>query len=352
MRILNPCCGIAPGASSGGEVHEREILRRLPAHGIEPLVFLAPGKIHPPDVAVRRWAALRHLRWWSAPVVLTPWLTRAAMVFPEARLIRAHSLRYLGMAAVLAGRRAGLPVAVQVHHLDGGPLAWLDRWVIRRADLVVADSRFTACQVAEAGARKVAVVPCGTDLSPAAPRPGDRARFGLGGPVALFLGELKPRKNVGFLLRVWAEVAARVPSAVLLIAGDGPERRRLCGLAKRLGVWDRVRFLGRVPEADKPRLYALADVFLFPSLLEGFGMPVLDAMASGVPALVSDRGALPELAAIGGAGVIPLERPEEWVEETVELLKNPGGYQGAQGLTWDAAAAQMAMALWKCVGGK
>src|SRR3990167_10618170 len=141
MQILNPACGIAPEASSGGEVHEREILRHLPAHEVEPLVFLAPGKAHPPDVKVRRWAALRHLRWWSAPFFLAPEITGAAKVFPEIRLIRAHSLRYLGMAAVLAGRRVGLPVAVQVHHLDGGPLAWLDRWGIRRAELDGADSR-------------------------------------------------------------------------------------------------------------------------------------------------------------------------------------------------------------------
>ena len=345
MRILNPCCGIAPGASSGGEVHEREILRHLPVHGVEPLVFLAPGKAHPPEVTVRRWAALRHLRWWSAPLLLAPEITWAVKIFPEVRLIRAHSLRYLGMAAVIAGRRAGLPVVVQVHHLDGGALAWLDQWVIRRADLIVADSRFTARQVAEVGAQKVAVVPCGTDIVPAAPRSGDRARLGLGGPVALFLGELKPRKNVGFLLRVWGEVAARVPSAVLLVAGDGPERRRLQHLARQLGIEDRVRFFGRVPEADKPMLYALADVFLFPSLLEGFGMPVLDAMVSGVPALVSCRGALPELAEVGPLGVIPLENDDEWVDETVELLKNPGRHQGVQGMTWDRAASQMAAAL-------
>src|SRR5207244_1653943 len=129
------------------------------------------------------------------------------------------------------------------------------------------------------------------------------ARYGLGAAaVALFLGGLKPRKNLPLLLETWARVAARVPDARLVVGGGGPLRPELERHARRLGVSGRVVFTGYVPEADKVDLLNLADVFVFPSAMEGFGLAVGEAMSCGLPVVASDRGSIPELVVDGEGG--------------------------------------------------
>jgi len=122
--------------------------------------------------------------------------------------------------------------------------------------------------------------------------------------VALFLGGLKERKNLPFLLAAWREVAARRPDATLLIAGTGPLEAALRRQAERLGLAGRILFAGRVSEAEKVAYYNLADLFVFPSSLEGFGFTVGEAMSCGLPVVVSDRGALPELVVDGEGGFV------------------------------------------------
>jgi len=122
--------------------------------------------------------------------------------------------------------------------------------------------------------------------------------------VVLFLGGLKRRKNLGFLLDVWREVARQRPNATLLIVGGGPLERALKGRAERLGLGRAVTFAGRVSEAEKVAYYNLADVMVSPSSLEGFGFTVAEAMSCGLPVVVSDAGALPELVIDGQSGIV------------------------------------------------
>ena len=127
--------------------------------------------------------------------------------------------------------------------------------------------------------------------------PGDgaraRARFGIGPeePVFACVRRLEPRMGVDVLLRA----LARVPDAALLVAGTGSLRAPLEDLARELGIAARVRFLGRVAEEDLPAVYRAADVTVVPSThLEGFGLVVLESMASGRPVIATDVGGLPE----------------------------------------------------------
>src|SRR5258706_11962327 len=131
MIVLMPHCGAREHSTSGGEVVERELLRRLPTEHIYPLV---------------RQPTLRGLRWWNSLALLGPSLARAVRGYHPS-LIRAHSLRYTGLPALMVGRRAGLKVSVQCHHLDDDGLAWLDRFVLRHADQVITDSAFSAQQI-------------------------------------------------------------------------------------------------------------------------------------------------------------------------------------------------------------
>src|SRR3990172_2254705 len=206
---------------------------------------------------------------------------------------------------------------------------WRHRWAVRallgsalrRAARVIAVSDATrAALVARyrSIADKIHVVPeaAATHFAPpsAAETARVRAQYGLEAAYVLFVGLLEPKKNLRALLRPVARLRAGGGRGG---AGGGGGGRRLVwagapgwgttGLdaeAGRLGLDGVVRFLGAVPEGDLPALYAGARVFVFPSLWEGFGLPVLEAMAAGAPVVASCRGALPEVA---GAGALPAE---------------------------------------------
>ena len=335
LRICSPHCGVNPETTSGGETYERELLVRLGQAGVRVELLLARGKPHPegvPNWTVHRFPIGRGLRWYVAPFVVPAAVKR---VWDEVGfdLLRVHSLRYIGPGALWARRRYSLdvPVVSHHHHLDPSPLNRLiEKRVVEASDRVVVGSEFGKRQLAsELGVRTdhVSVVYYGVDPAfvPRPPRADLLDRYGLRGhPVVLFFGGLKPRKNLFLLLDVWAPVAARLPEARLVIAGGGPLRAGLEHHARRLGLEGRVVFTGYVPESEKAAHFNLADVFLFPSAMEGFGFTVAEAMSSGVPVVASDRGSIPELVADGESGfACDPAAPDRFVERLVLLLSDP-----------------------------
>lgn len=131
----------------------------------------------------------------------------------------------------------------------------------------------------------------------------ERAALGIApdAPVALFCAKLQPWKRPAEALRAFA--MADVPGSHLLVAGDGPERTSLEGLARDLGVADRVHFLGFVNQSRLPAVYAMSDVLVLPSEFEPWGLVVNEAMACSRPAIVSDAvGARADLITQGETG--------------------------------------------------
>jgi glycosyltransferase involved in cell wall biosynthesis len=335
LRICSPHCGVSPETTSGGETYERELLTRLGHDGVRLEIILARGKPHPvgvPNWTVHRFAIGRGLRWWVAPLVV-PSAIRRVHATTGFDLLRVHSLRFIGPAALWARRRWRLdvPVVAHHHHLDPDPLNRLiEKRVVEACDRVIVGSEFARRQLADTlGTRvdHVVVAPYGVDprFAPRPARSDLRARYGLDdGPVALFLGGLKPRKNLSMLLDVWAEVQGAVPSARLLIAGGGPLLAPLRRRAAAAGLGDRVTFTGYVPEGEKADHFNLGDVFVFPSALEGFGLAVGEAMSSGLPVVASDRGSIPELLVDGEGGFLcDPARPAGFTEALVRLLRDP-----------------------------
>ena len=315
MRICTPHCGVAPETTSGGETYERELLTRLGRAGVSIDIILARGKPHPeavPNWTVHRFAISRGLRWYVAPFVVPPAIRRVRELVGF-DLLRVHSLRYIGPGALLARRRLGLdvPVIAHHHHLDPSPLnPLIEKRVIDEVDAVVVGSEFSRRQLREAlGARidHVAVVPYGVDakFAPRPPRMDLAERWGLRNrQIVLFFGGLKPRKNLETMLDVWTAVAPSHPQARLVVAGGGALLGDLRHRADRLGISASVVFTGYVPEADKADYFNLADVFFFPSAMEGFGLAVGEAMSSGLPVVVSNRGSIPELVVDGEGGFV------------------------------------------------
>jgi phosphatidyl-myo-inositol dimannoside synthase len=332
MHICTPHCGVAPETTSGGETYERELLTRLGRAGARIELILARGKPHPTDVpnwTVHRFAIGRGLRWYVAPLVVAAAIRRVHET-SGFDLLRVHSLRYIGPAALWARRRFRLnvPVVAHHHHLDPSPLNRLiEKRVVEASDRVVVGSEFARRQLRqELGARTdhVAVVYYGVDTAFAPmPRPPDLVeRYGLRDrPVVLFFGGLKPRKNLFGLLDIWRSVVPTHPGARLVVAGGGPLLEPLRRRAERLGLAETVVFTGYVPEAAKAAHFNLADVFLFPSAMEGFGLTVVEAMSAALPVVASDRGSLPELVVEGEGGfVCDPARPDCFVERLALLL--------------------------------
>ena len=162
------------------------------------------------------------------------------------------------------------------------------------------------------------------------------------------MGSLEPGKNRGRLLQAFGRLRARGLEHTLAVAGqrawrfEGEEP-----LAGRLGLADAVRFLGYVPPADLPALYSAADLFVFPSLYEGFGLPALEALACGTPVVTSSVSALPEVVGDAALQVDPLD-VEALAEAMERLLRDDGlradlrerGLRRAEEFSWERTARQ------------
>lgn len=236
-------------------------------------------------------------------------------------------------------------------------LQHMTRWTARHAARVIVDSACTGRDVVElldVPGELVRVVYPGLTMNPL-PAPSalqaHRARHGLDGGYVLFVGTLEPRKNINLLLEAWSLLAARQPEVptLVIVGGKGWFYESLESRARALGVTEHVRFAGYVAESELSSWYGAANLFVFPSLYEGFGFTPLEAMACGTPVLVSNTSSLPEV--VGRAGLsLPPDDPQRWADAIAALMAEPGrrqemsqrGLQQAAAFPWSETASQTA----------
>lgn len=113
----------------------------------------------------------------------------------------------------------------------------------------------------------------------------------------LFVGNIEPKKNLERLIKAFDLLRRtnKIKHKLVIVGKKGWKYKSVFGIIDELKIYDEVIFTGYVPEEDLPTIYSMADIFVFPSLYEGFGFPPLESMACEVPVLVSDKGALPEI---------------------------------------------------------
>lgn len=178
-------------------------------------------------------------------------------------------------------------------------------------------------------------------------------------PYILFVGGADPRKNHRTLVRAFARCREELKDHVLVLVGDAVHRFGSYQASVRAeGLEDAVRCPGRVSAEDLRLLYSGAAVFVFPSLYEGFGMPVLEAMASGTPVITSDSTSLPEVAGDAALLVNP-ESPDHLKTALVRVLKDEDlrqslrakGLERVKSFTWERTARQT-FAVYREVVGK
>jgi glycosyltransferase involved in cell wall biosynthesis len=224
---------------------------------------------------------------------------------------------------------------------------------VRGSDRVIAISESTKrdlLRLLDVEADKISVVPLGVDsrFSPAvdeAVLAGVREKYNLPSKFILFVGMIEPRKNLQILLDVY-EAAGLDEDIDLVLAGNlGWDYQGLLRKIADSPVSHRIRMLGYIADADLPALYTLATLFVYPSVYEGFGLPVLEAMACGTPVVTSNVSSLPEVA--GDAAVLfdpsdsrSLASALQEVLGSSQLRKSMSerGRQRAQLFTWERTA--------------
>ncbi len=227
---------------------------------------------------------------------------------------------------------------------------------VRRADLILADSDATGRDLVElfgVDPERVQTLYSGveslfcpvTDTNQLADV---RARYKLERPFILSVGTIEPRKNLARLVQAFSLLRGNADMELVLAGGRGWLSEEIYTAPAKFGAADRVRFLGFVPDPDLPALYSLAALFVYPSLYEGFGLPVLEAMACGSPVITSNNSSLPEVA--GGAGLLVEPREVEGLAAAMQrLLDDAGlrrdlarrGLERAGRFSWEASARQL-----------
>ncbi len=354
---------LVPGEVGGSEQSTLATVRALHALGADDLdlrlLVLQPLLDAHPDLAER----------FEVDVLALSGRSRPARVVAEASWLvgRSRHLDLLHHAGGTAPPRRGAPYVLTLHDLQPlerrathGSLkrAYLAATIppsVRRARAVAVPSEFVRRSVIDRfgiDPATVVAIPHGVD------RPdGDvteeaelRRRYDLRGPVVLYPAITYPHKNHRTLVEAFARVVVDHPTAVLVLPGGiGAAEEDVRQLVTALGLEPRVRRVGRIPQADVDGLYRLATVAAVPSSYEGFGLPAAEAMVAGVPVVVADATALPEV--VGDAGV--LVAPDDvdgWAEAIGGLLADPSareraiaaGHASAARFSWAANAQAFA----------
>jgi D-inositol-3-phosphate glycosyltransferase len=343
------------GVDAGGQnVYVAALSQALARPGIEVVVHtrrddpqiarrvrLAPGV----DVDHVDAGPPRHIP--NAIDVLLPYMDDfaddLARVWARERPDLVHSHFWMsGKAALAAARPLGIPVVHTFHALgvvkrrhqgakDTSPREriGIERGILRQADRIIATSSDEVFELVRLGAdpHRIRVVPCGVNLVLFGPD-GDSEPRTPGLDRIVCITRFVERKGVGNVI----EALPQVPGAELVVAGgpaeeelpQDPEYRRLAELASRLGVADRIRFIGRLERGDVPPLLRSADVVVCAPWYEPFGMVPLEAMACGTPVVGSAVGGLLDTVVHEVTGLhVPPRRPDRIAAALRELLADP-----------------------------
>lgn len=306
-----------------GDAEVRSIpLRRVWTHARLSIEIL----VHPPDVLF-------------VPAHVLP------LVHPRASVVTVHDLGYLSYPdAHEPGDR---------RYLD-----WSTRWNARQAAAVIADSQATKADLVRAyGARedKIQVVYLGRDESL-----GEvtsplrlatvRAKYDLAQRYLLYVGTLQPRKNLERVVQAFGRICGRpeLEDVQLVLAGKkGWLYESLFRQVAAEGMAERVSFPGYIPDEDLPALLSAATAFVFPSLYEGFGIPVLEAGGCGVPVITSNTSSLPEVA--GDAALLVDPHDVDAIAEAMyRLVTDPElaselrrrGHENVKRFSWEKCARE------------
>lgn len=257
-----------------------------------------------------------------------------------------------GPAAMRLSQALGIPFTIKargadIHHWGRQPgcAEQLIEAADKAAGLLAVSGALKADMVALGmNPDKIMVHYTGLDQSRFVPRDRtvEKAKLGVAGPLILSVGTLIPRKGQALLIAALPDL----PDATLMLAGHGESEADYRALAEKLGVSDRVRFMGSIPHDDLPALFAAADVMALVSASEGLANVWVEALACGTPIVASDVGGIRELVKTPDAGRIVERNPKAIAAAVRDLLANPPSREAVaasvSAFSWDENARQLA----------
>lgn len=230
-------------------------------------------------------------------------------------------------------------------------------WSVQRATHILADSEATKRDLIEiygVSAEKVSTLYAGVSphFQPITKEKQFRAvrkKYGLGtAPYIFTVGTVQPRKNYRMLIRAFASIAQQFPHNLVVAGGKGWLFDDILAEIEAQGLVGRVHFIGFADDEDLPTLYSDATLFVMPSIYEGFGIPILEAMASGAPVVASNASCLPEV--VGDAGMLLDPNDQRaWTHAMMALLQDAPqrarlvgrGALQVRKFTWQKSAEQL-----------
>ena len=300
VKIAIDISRLATNQRTGTERYTWEVLAGIAAHP-GPHEYLLYCRVHPAELPVlapnMRVIVMPFPRLWThIRLAWQLWRDRPDVLFVPSHVLPWNVRLVPGMRVVTTVHDLGFVHFPQAHTMFQNIYLRVSTWwAAVAADALIAISQATADDVRQfvgVSPARIRVIPHGVSpmFAPQQATPQRWPRY------LLYVGTLQPRKNLLRVIAAFAQANTH-PDTQLVIAGRaGWLSEPLQAHAVACGVADRVHLIGFVPDAQLPGLLASARAFLFPSLYEGFGMPVLEAMASGVPVLTSTTSALPEVA--------------------------------------------------------
>jgi glycosyltransferase involved in cell wall biosynthesis len=381
MRVLMLCSSYPRFASDSASIFLRHLALALSKSGVD-IQVLAPDhslvdtSVIDPAIQInhfryfpRRWQTLaygsgilpnlrqRPLRWLQVPFFLLFMFIALLLSCRRNRpdIIHAHWIIPQGLIAVCVGTLLRIPVITTAHGSDafslrGRFLAALKHFVLRHSQAWTANTKATAGNVEHGALNMPNIVPMGVDIfqfGNQAPVTTKRSKH-----IVLFVGRLVAAKGVSDLLEAFAALPAELRSETeLWIIGEGSERTKLEQRAQTLKIDTSVRFLGRIPHDALPGYYATADLYVAPSIIEGQGVALIEAMASGLPVIAYETGGIRDVVSHEETGILIAPRDIQSLSKAlVTLLQDSGlrrrlGRQGQhnsrQQYNWEAIAQQL-----------
>lgn len=225
----------------------------------------------------------------------------------------------MGLPCCLAKKICKIPYVVWCHGFDVY-FPWkfkkiISDIVLSNAGAIVALTAHMKSEVEKICRKEIIVLPNGVDLQ----KFGRPKKEHLGQNI-LFVGGLRKVKGIEYLIQAFEIISPKFPQAKLLLSGDGPEKENLRKLAENSGAKEKIVFLGHLPENELVERMACADVFVLPSLSEGFPLVVPEAMASGLPIVATNVRGLPEIIEDGKNGFLAEPGNAEQLAEKISLI--------------------------------
>lgn len=331
MTILSPQLGLSPNSILGGEVFDREILLGLAKNGIKVEIILPKGKPH--DENIKNW----HITYFQVSHFPAQFFN--FLIIPQlfklrdknVQIIRLHQPQFMFIAAILYKILSpNVKILATYHKFEETNLGPFSKLINNYWDHIICDSEAVKAKIEDkfqVNPKKITVVHNGV---PSYLKPGPKDKILVrklkleGKIVLLFMGLFIDRKNPLFIIEVLAKLSKMNPNVVLVFWGKGPLKEKIRERAGELNIAEKIRFIDPVFGHEKNKIHNLADIFVHPSLDEGFALAPLEAMACAKPVAMTDGYSAREAVDQGQNGYLCRSNNlEDWVINLTHLINSP-----------------------------